>query len=476
MAASTVAGCSAPAEIDATGGALLVLALLVVAGGFFGFGQWRERARAHRLLQAARAEALRWSGLLPHSRWRSDAGHRLVQWVTVPEAPTAEPPDAGVLASALAAERPIRGLRVPAAGAAARHWIVDADPLHDADGRFLGFVGAARPCAREDEAARHAALVTPLLAAAGDVGLVAVERDGRWQVEHFNAAARSLWPDLDSGQPLEPLLAALPAAATAVLAGLTAGQAAEIDPWRLQRIGPLPGGDALLLSRLATPPAAPDHEAFGPTLSHDLRAPIRVVEGFTRIVKEDYGRLLDRVGNEHLDRVLGAAARMNLMIDALLALARLSSQPLSRQPVNLSQLAHYVIDDLRRGAPERGVEVEIEPGLAARGDPTLLRMVLENLLGNAWKYTARVPRARIVLRRAERDGRHAFEIADNGAGFDMRSADRLFGLFQRLHSQSDFPGHGVGLASVRRIVRRHGGEVWAQAEPGRGATFGFTLE
>ena len=230
----------------------------------------------------------------------------------------------------------------------------------------------------------------------------------------------------------------------------------------------------------AAPPAVQDHpasesEAFSFTVSHDLRAPIRVVEGFTRIVKEDYGRLLDRVGNDHLDRVLSAAARMNLMIDALLTMARLSTQPLARQAVNISQLAGWVVDDLRRSAPERSVEVAIEPGLAAQGDPTLLRQVLENLLGNAWKYSARRDRARISLRRVLQDGRAVFEVRDNGAGFDMRSAERLFGLFQRLHSASDFPGHGVGLASVQRIVRRHGGEIWAEAEPGRGAAFYFTL-
>ena len=210
-------------------------------------------------------------------------------------------------------------------------------------------------------------------------------------------------------------------------------------------------------------------------LSHDLRAPIRVVEGFTRIVKEDYGAQFDRVGNDHLDRVLGAAARMNLMIDALMTLARLSSQPLVRQPVNLSQLAGWVVDDLRRGAPERASDIDIAPDLTVQGDPTLLRQVLENLLGNAWKYSARRERAHISFRRTTTDARTVYEVRDNGAGFDMRSAERLFGLFQRLHSASDFPGHGVGLASVRRIVRRHGGDIWAEAEPGRGAAFFFTL-
>ncbi|MDE2277108.1 MAG: hypothetical protein KGK09_12515, partial [Burkholderiales bacterium] len=271
----------------------------------------------------------------------------------------------------------------------------------------------------------------------------------------------------------EALQAALPARPDQPATAATAGT------WRLV---PGVGGGAdlphsLLLCQAAAPPLAPgsDNDSFSFTVSHDLRAPIRVVEGFTRIVKEDYGRLLDRVANDHLDRVLGAAARMNLMIDALLTLARLSSQPLAHQPVNLSQLAAYVVDDLRRSAPEREAEFDIEPGLSAQGDPTLLRLVLENLLGNAWKYSGRCARAQISLRSVPHAGGRALVVRDNGAGFDMRSAERLFGLFQRLHSASEFPGHGVGLASVRRIVSRHGGQIWAEAEPGRGAAFYFTL-
>jgi len=235
---------------------------------------------------------------------------------------------------------------------------------------------------------------------------------------------------------------------------------------------PVVAAAAPLPAPTATPAA--DHESFSFTVSHDLRAPIRVVEGFTKIVKEDYGRLLDRVGNDHLDRVLGAAARMNNMIDALLALSKLSSQPLARQPVNLSQLAGYVADDLRRQWPERAVQLEVAPNMQVQGDPTLLRVVVENLLGNAWKYSAKVEQARITFGRHPQDA-DTFTVHDNGAGFDMRFADRLFGVFQRLHSANDFPGTGVGLASVRRIVRRHGGEIWGEAEVSRGARFHFSL-
>ncbi|TXC65608.1 hypothetical protein FSC37_04560 [Piscinibacter aquaticus] len=237
-------------------------------------------------------------------------------------------------------------------------------------------------------------------------------------------------------------------------------------------------GTLRVLEEQASAPAAGDSEAeresFGYTVSHDLRAPIRVVEGFTKILKEDYGGSLDRIGNDHLDRVLGAAARMNAMIDALLTLSRLSSQPLMRQPVNLSQLAAYVAEDLRRQSPGREVILHIEPGLQVMGDPTLLRLVLENLLGNAWKYTGRTRAPEVWL---ERRPQHpdTYTVRDNGAGFDMRFAERLFGVFQRLHSASDFQGTGIGTATVRRIVRRHGGEVWAEAEVDRGASFHFSL-
>jgi light-regulated signal transduction histidine kinase (bacteriophytochrome) len=359
-------------------------------------------------------------------------------------------------------------------------------PRHDDLGKFAGFAGTARPTDADTELRCAAAAMSPLLAALNGPALLALERGQGWRLLQANAAALAQWPALQPGAAVDDVLAGLPPVLVTALASGDC-KATEAGPWSLSPLTDLPAGHrGVLLSQTAQATAAggADHSAlaesdnFSFTVSHDLRAPIRVVEGFTRIVKEDYGRLLDRVGNDHLDRVLGAAARMNLMIDALLTLARLSSQPLARQPVNLSQLAGYVLDDLKRGAPEREVDVQIEPDLLTSGDPTLLRLVLENLWGNAWKYSARAPRAQISLRQVPHPtapNGTAYVVRDNGAGFDMRSADRLFGLFQRLHSASEFPGHGVGLASVRRIVRRHGGEIWAEAEPGRGAAFFFTL-
>jgi signal transduction histidine kinase len=285
---------------------------------------------------------------------------------------------------------------------------------------------------------------------------------------------------------------ALPAGWQDAAARLAPQTKAEFEGWTLQKVGAGATQRLLVWPCAETPAPAPapssasaratladdasrEAAAFSYTVSHDLRAPLRVVEGFARILKEDYGRQFDRIGNDHLDRVLAAAARMNMMIDAMLSMAHLSSQPLARQPVDLSQIAHFVVEELRRTSPQRAIEVTIEPGLRVVGDPRLLRQVLENLLSNAWKYTARCELARIGLGSRQQDGRQVFEVRDNGAGFDMRSADRLFGLFQRLHSQSEFPGTGVGLASVQRIVRRHGGDIWAESAPGQGASFSFTL-
>lgn len=301
-------------------------------------------------------------------------------------------------------------------------------------------------------------------------------------------STQKLWDRFEAAEPAAQLRGRLDARQP--FAELLLGAAEGDARWRLQGLpcidsqGHFAGylGTARLDEPAAAPtPAAPpvdvaaEHESFGYTVSHDLRAPLRVVEGFARILKEDYGARLDRVGNDHLDRVMSAAARMNSMIDALLSLSQLSTRPLAQQPVNLSQLAGFVMEELRRAAPQRELVLDIEPELRVQGDPTLLRMVLENLLGNAWKYSAKLERAEIRFASTQQGGRRVFVVSDNGAGFDMRFAERLFGVFQRLHSASDFQGTGVGLALVRRIIRRHGGDIWAESAVGEGARFYFTL-
>ncbi|KPJ87060.1 MAG: hypothetical protein AMJ53_18750, partial [Gammaproteobacteria bacterium SG8_11] len=169
------------------------------------------------------------------------------------------------------------------------------------------------------------------------------------------------------------------------------------------------------------------------------------------------------------------AQRMGVLIDNLLNLSRVSRVPLKRETVDLSQLAHEIVDDLKRSEPQRTVDVRIAPGLSVKGDPSLLRIVMQNLLGNAWKYTRKTAQAHIDFGSALHNGARCLFVRDNGAGFDMQFADKLFSPFQRLHSPQDFEGTGIGLATVARIVRRHGGQIWTDAEPGRGSTFSFIL-
>lgn len=216
-------------------------------------------------------------------------------------------------------------------------------------------------------------------------------------------------------------------------------------------------------------------ESFSHTVSHDLRHPVRVIDGFARILQEEYAPILDRGGLDHLNRILAATHRMNAMIDALLELHRLSARPVVPDPVDLSALARAIVAEIEASDPTRRVQWTIEEGLSCRGDRVLLRMVLWNLLENAWKYSARRPDARIRFDSTTVHDSLVFRVSDNGAGFDMQVAERLFDLFHRLHSSRDFKGNGIGLATVQRIVRRHGGRIWAEAEPGRGACFQFTL-
>ncbi|NZA27572.1 CHASE domain-containing protein [Luteimonas sp. SJ-92] len=217
-------------------------------------------------------------------------------------------------------------------------------------------------------------------------------------------------------------------------------------------------------------------ESFAYSVSHDLRAPLRTIDGFGRMLAERFGNALDDSGHDYLRRIRAATARMDGLIDALLKMSRLSRAELKRVPVDLSRMAEEIVAELRQADPGREVEVVVAPGLQAEGDAALLRNLLENLLGNAWKFTAGATPARLEFGAdPHAEGGQRFFVRDNGAGFAQEYADKLFRPFQRLHGQEEFPGHGIGLASVKRIVDRHGGEVHGEGRPGQGACFRFTL-
>jgi signal transduction histidine kinase len=510
------------------------LLLLLVAGLGWHVGVRLTRQRLGEALREARSQAQLLSQLQADWQWQTDEQHHLVRWRAPQAAPASswvgaaatqtlwerfELADAGHGASLLQRlqeQAPFSDVRVSArleAGPAAQFsgsWLLRGQVCLDAQGRFAGYIGTARPATQPIEGQQAAGLLAPPNAAVplndtawirslpGPAWLLGELADDCPRLVELNPAAAQLMgrtPEQSEqlrGQPWLACLDGLPEDIREAAASPDAAAGLACGPWWLC-LSPVPGPASVGMSLLSLWPqgaldtvpatlaleaaevARAEHESFSYTVSHDLRAPLRVVEGFARILKEDYGRLLDRIGNDHLDRVMGAATRMNSMIDALLALTQLSSQALVQQPVNLSQLAQLVLEDLRRATPERQARVHIQPDLVVQGDPTLLRMVLENLLGNAWKYSSKREQAEIRFERQQQGGELVYMVADNGAGFDMRFAERLFGVFQRLHSASDFQGTGVGLASVRRIVHRHGGEVWAESEVGQGARFYFTL-
>lgn len=216
-------------------------------------------------------------------------------------------------------------------------------------------------------------------------------------------------------------------------------------------------------------------ESFSYSVSHDLRGPLRAVNGFAEILLQTHGAQLDERGSRYLRQVAEGGRRMGRLVDDLLTFSRLGRQPVSRAPVDLHLLARRAVEDLQRQHPQRQVQVVLPPLPPAQGDRPLLEQVLINLLGNAWKFTARQPAARVEVGTTTQGGQPVYFVRDNGAGFDMKYADKLFGVFQRLHAEEEFPGTGVGLAIVQRILHRHGGHIWAQASPGEGATFFFTL-
>jgi signal transduction histidine kinase len=212
-------------------------------------------------------------------------------------------------------------------------------------------------------------------------------------------------------------------------------------------------------------------EAFGYSVSHDLRRPLRAIDAFSRALAEDCAAQLPPEGHDHLRRITAGAQRMAELIDDLFALSKVTRGEFRREHVDLSALATTIVGELARHEPERRTEISIAPGVHAEADPKLMKIVLENLLGNAWKFTAKVPVAAIAFGVA--DG--VYFVRDNGAGFDMQYATTLFAPFQRLHTDKEFAGTGIGLATVSRIIQRHGGRIWADAAVGTGATFRFTL-
>jgi two-component system sensor histidine kinase/response regulator len=216
-------------------------------------------------------------------------------------------------------------------------------------------------------------------------------------------------------------------------------------------------------------------ESFSYAVSHDLRAPLRRIDSFSRAVLESQGDRLDEAGQRFLSRVREASQHMSQLIDDVLHLSRVTRADLRDQEVDLSSIAGLILTRLQESDPKRKMDAKVRPGVLVTGDCQLLKIAMENLLENAWKFTAKEPESRIEFGMMQAGGEATYFVRDNGAGFDMTYTDRLFGPFQRLHPQGEFPGNGIGLATVQRIIHRHGGRVWAEGLVGQGATFYFTM-
>jgi light-regulated signal transduction histidine kinase (bacteriophytochrome) len=216
-------------------------------------------------------------------------------------------------------------------------------------------------------------------------------------------------------------------------------------------------------------------EAFSYSVSHDLRAPLRGIDGFSQILLKKYAGQLDATGSDYLQRIRNASTRMGELIEDLLKLSRVSRAKVAIEKVDLTPIAKSILSELADRDPQRRVATEVQDGVEVGGDPRLLRVALENLLGNAWKFTGKRDASRIAFGVREQDGEQAVFVEDNGAGFDMKYAHKLFGAFQRLHGAAEFEGTGIGLATVQRIINLHGGRIWADSTPGKGATFYFVI-
>ncbi|MCP4129729.1 MAG: HAMP domain-containing protein [bacterium] len=215
-------------------------------------------------------------------------------------------------------------------------------------------------------------------------------------------------------------------------------------------------------------------EAFSYSVSHDLRSPLRSINGFSQCLMEDYFDNLDDEGKSYLNRICAASQRMSELIDDILSLSRLTRSEMNREDFNISGVVQEIVSDLQDRDPDRTVDVSVQDGIIVNADPRFMRVVLENILGNAWKYTAKKENARIEFGVQDDEGERVYFIRDNGAGFDMNHAGKLFLAFQRLHTNDEFEGTGIGLATVQRVIKRHGGNIWAEGEVGKGSTFYFS--
>jgi light-regulated signal transduction histidine kinase (bacteriophytochrome) len=217
-------------------------------------------------------------------------------------------------------------------------------------------------------------------------------------------------------------------------------------------------------------------EAFSYSVSHDLRAPLRSIDGFSQAILEDYSDKLNDEGKDYIIRVRKATQYMGKIIDDLLKLSRITRQPIEKKKVNLAEISRSIINNLKENEPKRKVRISIDTDLTVIGDDQLLRLALENLIGNAWKFSSVKSSTEIEIGKTKKNAKNVIFIKDNGAGFNMKYVDKLFVPFQRLHSNGEFPGTGIGLGIVNRIIHRHGGKIWGESKEDKGATFYFTLE
>ena len=292
------------------------------------------------------------------------------------------------------------------------------------------------------------------------------------QLRLLKRDAEPIWVELDS--ILVEAAGERDAQIRAVARDITERKLAE-EELRLSGVGLRDANRRLKASNFELTAANRELESFALSVAHDLRTPLRAIDGFGRALLDDYQDRLDETGKSYLDRVRAGAQRLGSLIDDLLELSRLTRAVMNHQSVDLGDLARRIAGDLQTKHPERHVDFVFAPGITAVGDRALLYIALECLLANSWKFTDHREHATIELGVAEQNGDRVFYVRDDGAGFDMTYVDKLFGAFQRLHDAAEFPGSGVGLAIVQRVIQRHGGRVWAEGEVGKGATFHFTI-